>query len=49
MLEQVDASGGGRDSLLQNRLAQQRVDKGTLARIELTDDDQQEQLIKLGD
>ena len=47
--QHVHARGGRRGALLQHPLADQRVDEGALAGIELADHDQQEQLVEAAD
>jgi hypothetical protein len=47
--KELDVCGGGRDPLFQKFLPEERVDHGTLARIELAHNDNQEELVKLLD
>ncbi len=49
MLEHRDNGGRRRDAFLHQRLADERVDERALARVELADDDEQEQLVELRD
>jgi hypothetical protein len=46
--EEDDARRGRRDSLLQDRPAEESVDEAALAGVELTDEDEQEGLVELG-
>jgi len=45
--DQVDAGGGRGDPLLQEPAAQEGVDEGALAGVELAGDDEQEELVEL--
>jgi hypothetical protein len=47
--EQVDAGGRRRHSLLEHGAAEEGVDEGALAGVELADDDEQEELVELTD
>ncbi len=49
VLEHGDDGGRRRDAFLHQRLADERVDERALARVELADDDEQEQLVELRD
>ena len=49
VLEQVDGGRRRRHTLLQDLLADQRVDEGALSGVELPDDDQQEEVVELAD
>ena len=49
MLQQMDLSGCGRHAFLEHALADERVDEGALAGVELADHDEQKELVKLMD
>jgi hypothetical protein len=49
VFEDVNPRGGRRHPFLQRRLADQRVDKGALAGVELADNYEEEQLVELAD
>jgi hypothetical protein len=49
VLEQADPGGGGGHALLQHALAEQGVDERALARVELADHHEEEQLVELAE